>query len=54
MDNEDRKYLKYTEKIAPNLRIFGILTNMLIAEKKEIDRLVRVLDNLMLKTFKTI
>jgi hypothetical protein len=53
MNNEDRKYLRTTERIGPSLEIFNKLVEILIDEQKRIDKLFTAADTFLIKTSKT-
>jgi len=54
MNNEDRKYLRYAQRLRPSLEVFGKMAKILTVELEQINRLLVVADTSLLKTFKTI
>jgi hypothetical protein len=53
MNDEDRKYLRATEKMRPGLEIFNEMVKILINEQKEVTQLLTLADTSLLETFKT-
>lgn len=54
MNIDDRRYLKYTEKVSPNMEVFNNLTQMLVIKQKKIKQLLNSAEIELFKTFKAI
>lgn len=54
MNNEDKKYLRATEKTRPSLEVFSKMVEILKAEDEKICQLYTDIDNYLLNNFKII
>jgi hypothetical protein len=54
MNDEDRKYLRETEKMRPGIEIFNNMVRILKNEQEEVARLLSIIDNNLLETYSTV